>query len=173
MQASQMHTLPSAVTGVGSQRGYSFHVGVLRQCVEAPKISCASSLICLCNLDLTVLRHDKVSLLHLKCITVFFFFQGIFWHAFLLIGHVIRAGTWTAHFIFPGHIRLLGMYQVVVETGEGMVLKQCGWENFICLANVSFKQVWISMIVLGCVSTMPWCHPVLYHVTSYYVNVFI
>lgn len=55
----------------------------------------------------------------------------------------------------------------MVETGGRVVLKHHGGgKNCICLANVMFKQVCVTVSVLGCVSTMPQCHPVFYHMAT-------
>lgn len=77
-------------------------------------------------------------------------------------------------FHFPRSYRLVGIYRGVVETGERVVLKHCDGENIcICVSNVIFKQVCVSMSVLGCVSTMPQCHPVLYYVAAFYDSIFM
>lgn len=69
---------------------------------------------------------------------------------------------------------MVGFYKGVVETGERVVLKHHGGEKMcICLANVFFKQVCVSMSVLGSVSTMPLCPPALYHMATFYDNIFI
>lgn len=48
-----------------------------------------------------------------------------------------------------------------------------GGKICICLANVIFKQVCVSMSVLGCVSTMSQCHPALYNMATSYDNIFM
>lgn len=77
-------------------------------------------------------------------------------------------------FHFPRSYGLVGIYKGVVETGEEVVLKHhSGGKICIFLVNVIFKQLCVSMSVLDCVSTMPQCHPALYHVAAFYDNIFV
>lgn len=160
MQAGLINNLPAAVTSTGIQRGYSCRVFVLRKNSSLPKW-CASSLSCLRILYLTVLGHE-VSFLHLRCIT--FLDMLLCWGQCYLSRYLSRA------FHFLRSCGLVGIYRGVVEIGDRAVLKHHGGgKNCICMANVIFKQVCVSMSVFGCISTMPQCHPALYHVATFMI----